>query len=136
MIVTSLYHGIKMLNYPDGNEQVNESVVRRETVWPEELSRRGLYLQPTDQPLRWLVRVRTGLVMLADGLAGPGAGIAVLSAFFPDGPRGASLTEQDTWARLTLNQGEPPGRWPSRGSARPPRIRPRHVWRRWMPCSR
>jgi ATP-dependent DNA helicase RecQ len=45
--------------------------------------------------------------MLADGLAGPRAGIALLAAFFPDGPGGASLTEQDTWARLTLNQGEP-----------------------------
>ncbi len=89
---------------------MTEPVTSRETAWPEELSRQFMTSArplPTDQPLRWPVKVRTGLVLLGAGLGGPQTGIALLSAFYSDGPNGASLTELDVWARLTLSQGEP-----------------------------
>jgi ATP-dependent DNA helicase RecQ len=78
-----------------------------ESVWPTALAERNLAVLPSDQPLRWPVRVRTGLASLAAGLAGPDAGLAVLRTFFPDSPTGASLSEQDIWARLLLSRGEP-----------------------------
>ncbi|HEY8283327.1 MAG TPA: RecQ family ATP-dependent DNA helicase [Chloroflexota bacterium] len=63
-------------------------------------------LESHDQPERWPVRVRTGLVMLAVGEDGPPAGLAVLAALNPNGPDAASLTEHDLWARLTLECGD------------------------------
>jgi ATP-dependent DNA helicase RecQ len=100
---------MKMPEYFAGNEHVTESVISRETVWPQELARHGFYALPTDQPLRWPVKVRTGLVLLAAGLGGPDAGIALLSAFHPRESGDASLTEQDIWARLTLAKGDAVG---------------------------
>lgn len=82
------------------------AAVTVEAAWPSALAECHLAVLATDRPLRWPVRVRTGLAMLAGAMGGPDAGLAVLSTFFPDGPAGAYLTEQDLWAHLTLIGGD------------------------------
>jgi len=84
----------------DGNH-----VVVAEPRLSVSLAQHGLRIESSDQPERWPVRVRTGLVMLAVGEDGPRAGLAVLAALNPDGADAASLTEHDLWARLTLESG-------------------------------